>query len=354
MMTSTEVFLRDTKVCCISDIHVGVHQNSNQWHEITLKWATWLAKALKKKNISDIIISGDFFHYRDEIAVNTIHFATTVLNIWEDFNIIILVGNHDAYYKDRSDVNSLSVLNGWNNITVLSSPTTVNLFNQKVTFCPWGTAISQIPKSDVIFGHFEIQSFRQNSFSICADGTRASDLLKKSSLIISGHFHLRDERHYEAGDIVYLGNPFQMDFGDAESIKGYYILDFETLDYEFTENKISPKHKKLHLSKLVEAGTITNDTKADLKGNFIKFIIDKNISPDEVDIVLQKFVSHNPVSVNIDYAVNYNKYKLDEGAIHDFSGIDAEAAIKEFIQLMDIDNKQEVIDYTVGLYRKSV
>ena len=353
-MSNTEVFLNHAKVCCVSDIHVGIHQNSNQWHEITLKWASWLAKQLKKKNISDIIISGDFFHYRDEIAVNTIHFATTVLNIWKDFNIIMLVGNHDAYYKDRSDVNSLTVLDGWNNITIISSPTTVTLFNRKTTFCPWGTVPSQIPESDVIFGHFEIQSFRQNSFNICSDGIRTSDLLNKSKLIISGHFHLRDERHYEDGDIVYLGNPFQMDFGDTESVKGYYILDFENLDYEFTENKISPKHKKIYLSKLVEAGTITSETKKDLKGNFVKFIVDKNISPDEVDIVLQKFVAHTPAAINVDYAVNYNKYKLDEGTIHDFSGIDVETAIKEFVHLMDIDNKQEVIDYTIGLYHKAV
>jgi len=69
------------KICCISDIHVGVHQNSNQWHTIALDWAAWLRDDLKSKGVKDIVISGDFFHYRDEIAVNTIHFATEVLNL---------------------------------------------------------------------------------------------------------------------------------------------------------------------------------------------------------------------------------------------------------------------------------
>ena len=76
MMNSAEVFLSDTKVCCISDVHIGIHQNSNQWHEITLNWAQWLRAELQQKGIHDIIISGDFFHYRDEIAVNTI-------GVWE-------------------------------------------------------------------------------------------------------------------------------------------------------------------------------------------------------------------------------------------------------------------------------
>ena len=143
-----------------------------------------------------------------------------------------------------------------------------------------------------------------------------------------------------------------MDFGDVNQIKGYYILDFETLDYKFTENTISPKHEKVYLSELVKLGKITDTVRSRFKQNFIKFIIDKNISPDEVDIVLNKFSSLNPMSVNVDYAVNYSKYKIDESNIHDFSGIDVETAIKEFVDLMDIDNKKEVVDYTLHLYRK--
>ena len=98
--------LNKSKVCCVSDIHIGVHQNSNQWYSITKLWAEWLRDELVKRDIRDIIVCGDFFHYRDEIAVSTIHFATDILNIWRDFNIIMLVGNHDAYYKDKSDINS--------------------------------------------------------------------------------------------------------------------------------------------------------------------------------------------------------------------------------------------------------
>ena len=344
--------IKHSQICCISDIHVGVHQNSNQWHNITLDWATWLRDELHAKNIKDIVISGDFFHYRDEIAVNTIHFATQVLNLWRDFNIIMVVGNHDAYYKDRCDVNSLSILDGWNNITVISTLTTSDIFGKTVTFCPWGCDIADMPESDVVFGHFEIQNFKQNSFKICSTGIRSADLLQKCGLIISGHFHIRDERIYDAGRILYLGNPFQMDFGDIDSDKGYYILDFNTLQYEFTENTLSPRHKKIYLSELVRQGKITEKVKQDFNNNFIRFIVDKNVSPDEIDIILQKFYTLNPLSINVDYAANFNKYKLDESVIHDFSGIDVEVAIKEFVNLIDMKNKKEVIDYTIDLYRK--
>jgi DNA repair exonuclease SbcCD nuclease subunit len=349
-----DIILNSTKACCVSDIHIGVHQNHSQWHNITLQWARWLADDLKSKNVSDIIISGDVFHYRDEIAVNTMHFVTEVLQLWEDFNIIMLVGNHDAYYKDRSDINSLSILNGWKNVQVIQQPITTAIFGKVTTFCPWGTKVNEIPKSDVIFGHFEIKSFKQNGFKVCNDGMSVRDLLDRSNLIISGHFHLRDERKYDSGTILYLGNPFQMDFGDVDQSKGYYILDFNTLEYEFTPNTLSPEHKKIYLSNLVEIGSITDEVKEDFKNNFVRLIIDKNISPDEVDIVLTKLLSLNPRSINVDYSANFNKYKLDESNRADFSGIDIKTAIEEFVNLLEIENKKDVTEYTLELYRKCV
>jgi len=97
----SELNTKSNKVCCIADLHIGVHQNSIFWHDTALKWAQWLKEELKKKDIKDIFILGDLYHYRDEIAVNTIHVVNQILTLWEEFNIVILVGNHDAFYKDR-------------------------------------------------------------------------------------------------------------------------------------------------------------------------------------------------------------------------------------------------------------
>jgi len=346
-----DIFLNDRRVCCVSDIHIGVHQNSAQWHQIILDWSKWLAVELREKDIKDIIISGDFFHYRDEIAVNTIHFVKEILDEWREFNIIILVGNHDAYYKDRSDVNSLTILEGWPNITIVPQLRSETIFGKKITFVPWGVEVNDIPKSDIIFGHFEIQTFKQNTFKVCTDGMTTKDMLKKAPLTISGHFHLREERIYDDGRILYLGNPYQMDFGDVESVKGYYILDIPEMSYEFTENKISPQHKKISLSELVKIGDLTDDVKNDFENNFVKFIIDMSISLDDVDKLLRKLTSLNPLNVNVDYAINFNKYQIDENNRTDFTGIDIKTAISEFISLLEIENKDEVEKYTQELFR---
>jgi len=197
------MLFRKSRVCCVSDIHVGVHQNTTLWHDIMIDWAVWLKKELTAKNITDIVISGDLFHYRDEIAVNTIHVVTKIMTIWKQFNIVILVGNHDSYYKDRVDVNSLSILSGWNNITIFETPEVVNCYDKKIMFCPWGTRVEELEKCDIMFGHFEVQSFKMNQYKVCTDGIKSGELLKHSPLVITGHFHLRDERQYKKGTVLY-------------------------------------------------------------------------------------------------------------------------------------------------------
>lgn len=348
-----DIFTKSNKVCCIADLHIGIHQNSIFWHETALKWAEWLKGELIAKDIHDIFILGDIYHYRDEVAVNTIHTVHNILNIWKDFNIVIIVGNHDAYYKDRSDINSLSILNGKNNITVIDKPTTTEIFGKKLSFLPWGSTITDLQKSDIMFGHFEIESFKMNSFKVCDHGTKTSDLLNKANLILTGHFHLRDERVYPEGTIVYVGNPFEMDFGDTGTTKGYYILDIEKQKYDFFENKISPKHKKITLTELAQIKLTDNSVLEGLfKNNIVKIIIDKKVSSDNIDLLLKKISGFEPFSLGVDYLLYDNNIAVDEQS-YDASGVDLQKTIEEFINVLEIDNKKTVIDYCLDLYKRA-
>ena len=347
------VKLNNKKICCFSDVHIGVHQNNVFWYNVAQKFFTWVAQELKSRQIEDIIICGDLFHYRDEISVHTIHLASQLLAELKDFNIIMLVGNHDAYYKDRSDVNSLSPFAGWPNIRVISQPTSSFNFNRELSFIPWGTDPKLLPDSEVMFGHFEIETFKMNSHKICERGIKASQLLDKAKLVISGHFHLKDERKYAEGTILYLGSPYQMDFGDVESQKGIHILDLNTLKYEFVENDNYPKHKKILLSDLIKEEGFTDKVKDEFKDNIVKFIVDKNITADEIDLLLEKLSTLNPLSINVDYAVNFNKFSVQNDPNCDLSGVNIPKAIEEFVNMLDdINNKQEIIDYTTELFKR--
>ena len=192
-----------------------------------------------------------------------------------------------------------------------------------------------------------------NSYKVCEEGLKVKDLLKKSPLVVSGHFHTRHEKKFGIGTVLYVGNPFQMDFGDAGNQKGYYVLDFDTLEYNFTPNNISPSYKKVPLSELVREGTITDSVVDNIANNIIRLKVDMNISQADMDILIKKLTLLKPEALTVDYDINFNRLIDDTENKEDLSGIDIPQAIEEFVNLLEIKNKKEIIRYTLSLYEKS-
>lgn len=344
----------NSEIGIFSDPHYGVHRNSETWHKIALNHAKWAAEQFKARSIKDIIIPGDIFHDRNDIAVNTLHNVTDIFDCLRDFNIIITVGNHDAFYKDKSDINSVSILRGWSNITVVDKLVVLETHGRKIALCPWGQNIEEVPVCDLIVGHFEINSFKMNSFKVCTNGLKASDLTSRAKLTITGHFHHREERKYEEGTILYVGCPYQQDWGDYGTTKGLYTLDLDTLKYEFVENNISPRYNKVRYSELA-SGTYTPESlRGFISGNIVKFFIDKPLEPDTVDTIIRKLVSIKPVEFTIEY--DYSQSSMinsEEANTKDFN-ISVDNSISEFIDLLDIKYKDKVKSYVTDLYHKSL
>lgn len=337
------------KVAIVSDLHAGVHQNSHVWSDIILEWSKWFAEECKKHNIKDVIIPGDIFHHRNEINVYTLHNVYKVFKNLEDFNILTLVGNHDAYYKNNSKVHSISLLNEWENIEVADKVTTFKSFGKTITLCPWGTTLEEIPESDIIFGHFELQGFNMSRFQICEHGFSSKDILTKAPLIITGHFHLRDERIYDNGKILYVGSAYQMDWGDTETTRGFYILDLENMETDFIENNVSPKHFKLKLSDITQKDYLIKH-KHLFKNNFIKIIVDKKIKQATLEKILTALQGLNAKSITIDH--ENVAVQIKDDLEFEFTGIDIDQCIGEYTELLEIDNKAEVVSYLIELYKQ--
>ena len=342
--------MSDSRFAIFTDLHLGVHQNSSTWHNIALKWADWFVEELKSKSIKNILFLGDFFHSRSEISVNTIHASSEFLNRFKDFNLFMVVGNHDSYYKQKSDIHSLSILTGYPNITIYDKTITTSICDKKVTFCPWGFSYDDIEKSDIIFGHFEIESFKMNAHKLCEVGVKPKQLLKKADIIFSGHFHLNEEREYDEGKIVYVGSPFQLDFGERDSRKGYYIIDFNNLSYNFYNNEVTPTHHRLLLSEIINDEDIDEGVKEIIKNNFIKLVIDKPIDQKIIDKIIHNCSICSPLSMVVDPLINYEI--TNDLKDSDLSGIDISKAIVEFVNLLDIKEKEEVTKHTLFLYNQ--
>jgi len=341
------------RVACISDIHLGVHQNAQGWHTIALDFALWLDETLRKEGIKDIIIAGDIFHNRHEIGVNTIHCAHEFFNILKKYNIITITGNHDCYYKDKSDVNSISILNGHSNITVFQELETLILNDKIFTFCPWGVPLEQIPTSDVLVGHFEILNFKMNAHKVCDHGIESESLLDKAKLVITGHFHCRDHRKYARNrSIIYLGSPYELDFGDREQTKGVTILNTDDLSLELIENNITPKHKKIKISDLLDGKIALENISEELQNNFVSLCVDRNVNEQVLNLMLSKFNQYKPKHVRTDFNI-FEAVQLSATELNEIS-IDIDTALHEFVNLLDTPvPKKDILDKCIDLYRVS-
>lgn len=333
----------------IADIHLGVYQDSPLWHTLSLNFAKWMATTYKSLGIQDIVISGDIFHNRDKVSVNTIHTAAEFFNILKDFNIIAIAGNHDAYYRDRSDVSSISILKGWNNIHVVLDTEIIEHNDKKIALVPWGADITKIPKCDIMFGHFEINTFSIARDQICTHGENASNLLEVAPFIMTGHFHMAEQRKYEKGRIIYVGSPMELNWGEAYTPKYIWMLNIDTTIPKAVENKFSPKHYKLKSSQIRNQ---LENFKSDIAGNFISIIIDEEIAISDVELLQAKVSAIQPLEVRFDYQVN-NEIILDD-MDGDFEIIDIEKAFKEIVEKLTEtkEKKQKVLDMLLDIHRQ--
>lgn len=318
------------RVALISDLHLGIYSNAEEWHDTAIKWCEWLVDYLSTNGIEDILFLGDFYDNRTEISVHTLHVASKLINMLKDFNIIMIVGNHDAYYKNRSDVNSISILKAVDNIKVIESTETLDVFGKKLCFVPWECPLPDT-RVDYLFGHFEINTFKMNDYTKCKNGILSTDILKASKQTFSGHFHNKHSKKYKDGEITYIGSCFPMDFSDVGNPRGIHILNVSDGEVEFVENTVSPKFIRLNLKdvKKFDFTQVTN--------NIFKIIIEQQVKDETVEKLEKLVWKYKPWRFTIEY--NTTKKTVDDIELDDtFTILDM---FEEFYVGMKMDEDQE-------------
>lgn len=343
--------IKTPKVAIFTDLHLGKHNNSSEWHKIALDWCDWFIAQLRAKKIKDVIFMGDWHDNRSEISVHTLDVSAKLIDKFDDFNLHMIVGNHDIPYKNHTDVTSVSIYGGKPNIKIYDKPEVLSVFERNLMFMPWGATLDQAVPSDVIFGHLEIESFKMNSAKTCDHGLKPAELLDIAPLVFSGHFHVKSTRNYKQGTIAYIGNPFQMDFGDQHDQKGFVILDLDTMKYKWIENNISPVHYNIKLSDIVEKGF--DQFTAKFIGNIIKLNVDIDYPSKDIIMLFDKISSLKPLAFNPDYTYIARTVTGDAAVTDQITSIDIKQSIIDYIDVIDVYGKDKVRDYMLELYDKT-
>tara|TARA_R110002020_G_scaffold90534_27_gene220512 strand:+ start:1003 stop:2100 length:1098 start_codon:yes stop_codon:yes gene_type:complete len=344
----------DSEVLIFSDFHWGKGRDSTMKLESNDKYIDWMISECIKNKIKTIIFMGDWFDCRSSISVKTYDHSFKALKKLKDndLKIYLFVGNHDAYFKDTIEVNSLSPLDQMDNVIVVDDTEDVEFASGKTAgFLPWDCFDYETLKHkewDVMFGHFEFMGAQLNAVGsmACKHGYNGNDMTKVSPLVFSGHFHARKEYNYKAGKVITVGCPLELDWGDYNNPKGYYILNTSTLEYSFTENTVSPRHYKVFWSE-IKSG---KEEFKNVKDNYIKLIVDCEYKFEEVMKEVTNINLNGPLKPCEAEFTHNTKFDIFSSSdtdetdtpVHrskmDFIELFVEKADKEMIKNLDKDN----------------
>jgi DNA repair exonuclease SbcCD nuclease subunit len=295
------------KVAIITDQHFGARNDSLHFIEFYEKFYrdTFFPRLLKEK-IDTVLILGDTFDRRKYVNFYSLQRAKQMFfdKLSEhNINVHMLVGNHDTYYKNTNDVNSPDLLlEDYDNIKTISSPTTLNLGGQDILMMPWICAenydesMRMIKESTapICMGHFEIQGFQMYRGAPSHDGLDMS-VFSKFDVVFSGHYHHKSKK----GNIHYLGNPYELTWQDYDDDRGFHIFDTKSQKLTFVKNPNNIFKRISYDDKGVDTKTITEMDLTTYKGAYVKVLVVNKTNPYLFDLFVNNLHQIGPVDVTI-------------------------------------------------------
>ena len=284
----------NSKFVVVGDTHFGMKGFNDDFLDNQLKFFTeQLFPFMKEHGIDTIIQLGDLLDNRKIMNIKTFdrinqEFFKPLAD--EGFKIITMLGNHDIYYSSTLDINMVKYFEQLHpdTVSVHTKPATVSIGSYKYKLFPWlidkKISVSDLKGADVVFGHFEIKNFEMVKGHVDDKSELNSGFFQKVpglKKVVSGHYHVQSSD----GFVMYAGTPYQMNWGDYETSRGFFVCEGHELEYY--ENLQSSKFVKLKYDdsneKCIELSGYYEESKfysaveelPDLRHHFVKFFINE-------------------------------------------------------------------------------
>lgn len=312
------------KILVFTDQHFGIKGNSPLRQKIGAMVIKKILDYIDKEKTSNIVFCGDYFHQRNALTVDTLNIAYRCLQaLSKKCKVYMILGNHDLFNKNSTDVNSINIFRDNSNICVVDSPIDVDMNGKKALFVPWLSDLSDFKKEsyDFMFGHFDISTrflitdyVQEHSRSIQASNEISNaldqddnlgkqdsienkngellgsfiEMAKKDGTIFAGHIHQHKEMVVKGRRFIFVGSPYQQNLGEIGCRCGFYAIDADGR-YKFIEIDGIPKHIQFKSSEIEKQG-IENFDFSIAKGNIVQKVYDSDISSED-DIAISKKIS---------------------------------------------------------------
>ena len=311
------------KVAIICDTHFGARNDNEAFLEYFFQFYEGIFfPYLTQHNIDTVIHLGDLMDRRKFVSFKTAkdfreRFIFPLGHMKIDFHC--LVGNHDTYYKNTNDVNSLKELidGKYKNIHIYEDPTYVNIGGLDILFLPWINQQNEIytegmimdTRAKVAMGHLEIKGFDMMRGHKNEHGHDKS-MFSKFHTVFSGHFHCKSDD----GQIYYLGAPYEIYWNDYNDTKGFHIFDTETLELTRIQNPYRI-HEKIYYDDSQTA--YESHDVSQYTNKFVKVVIVNKKDLYQFDRFMERLMKANCHDVKV---------------IEDFSDMSADTVSDDIIQ----------------------
>ena len=352
------------KIAVICDTHFGArNDNSALAYHFAKFYDDFFFPTLRNEGVKTILHLGDLMDRRKYVnyvtAKNTEeHFIKPC----QEDGIVLhaVVGNHDTYYKNTNDVNSLRQLyseSKYDNLHLYwNEPVELDFDGCSIMLSPWICASNydatmnafNDTKAQILMGHFEINGFEMMKGHLCSSGLQKG-VFKKFDAVYSGHFH-----HPSSHDnITYLGAPYEMNWSDYDGARGFHIFDTQTREMTFYRNPYRIFHKISYDDTDMTIEDVSNLDISQLTNVFIKVIIKEKSNPYIFDLFLDRLQTSGAADIKV-VEDHMNLDVIDDDELLD-EAQDTLTILKQYVDNLQISgDKKKIHSCLRELYNEAI
>lgn len=276
------------KTAAFTDIHFGKKANSETHNQDCINFIGWFCDQVRADpEIDNIMFLGDWNENRSALNISTLNYSYKGAKMLNDLGLPVyfVIGNHDLYHRHTREIHSVIPFNEFENFVLIEEPTVIEDIGNGILMCPYlfhEEYPNLVKYANVPFwaGHFEFKGFEVTGYGMVMPTGPDPQNFEGPKYIVSGHFHKRQANL----NVVYIGNAFPMDFGDAgDNNRGMMIYNHEDDKMSFENWDECPKYVKTTLTNILD-GTVTL-----YPNSRVKCIVDVPISFEESTALRQSF-----------------------------------------------------------------
>ena len=335
------------KIAILNDTHCGIRNSA----EIFLNnasdfYSNVFFPECEKQGVKQIVHLGDYYDHRKFVNFKALnHNRKVFLDPMRKagMQMDIIPGNHDTYYKNTNDLNSLKELLGYymNEVHIIMEPTVMEYGSLRMAMIPWinpenyQSTMNFIKdcKADWCGAHLELTGF---DMMRGVKNTHGMDhkLFEKFELVLTGHFHVGSRQD----NIWYLGSQMEFFWSDAHDPKYFHIVDTETREIQRIHNPYTLFEKIVYNDEEMDYNTYDL---SHIDKKFIKVVVVNKKDTFVFDRFIDRIQSHDIHELKI--AENFNEFLGENVEDEEIKFDDTEAVVNTYIDAVDTDLDKDKI-----------